>query len=77
VNENVSEWNHFRFSRLLPILNPFDIFAASFYLVSRYGEYLEFQADEFGRFRCSIVVSQNVFSVFPLSICAKELQKLF
>jgi hypothetical protein len=32
---------------------PFDIFAASFFLVSRYEEYLEFEPDEFGRFRAS------------------------
>ncbi len=29
---------------------PFDIFAASFYLVSRYEEYLPYTADKFGRF---------------------------
>jgi hypothetical protein len=29
---------------------PFDIFAAAFYLVSRYEEYLPFQPDKFGRF---------------------------
>ena len=29
---------------------PFDIFAASFYLVTRYEEYLEFTPDRFGRF---------------------------
>ena len=29
---------------------PFDIFAASFYLISRYEEYLEFTPDEYGRF---------------------------
>jgi hypothetical protein len=32
---------------------PFDIFAASFFMVSRYEEYLEHQADEFGRFKAS------------------------
>jgi hypothetical protein len=32
---------------------PFDVFAASFYLVSRYEEYLDFQPDEYGRFRAS------------------------
>jgi hypothetical protein len=32
---------------------PFDIFAASFFLVSRYEEYLEFQPDEYGRFQAS------------------------
>jgi hypothetical protein len=32
---------------------PFDIFAASFFLVTRYEEYLEFQPDEYGRFMSS------------------------
>ena len=32
---------------------PFDIFAASFYLVTRYEEYLDFVPDEFGRFKAS------------------------
>ena len=32
---------------------PFDLFAASFFLVTRYEEYLEFQPDEYGRFRAS------------------------
>ncbi len=32
---------------------PFDIFAASFFMVSRYEEYLEFQGDEHGRFMAS------------------------
>jgi hypothetical protein len=30
---------------------PFDLFAASFYLLSRYEEYLDFKPDEHGRFR--------------------------
>jgi hypothetical protein len=32
---------------------PFDIFAASFFMVSRYEEYLGHQPDEFGRFKAS------------------------
>jgi hypothetical protein len=36
---------------------PFDIFAASFYMVSRYEEYLDHQPDEFGRFRASSSLS--------------------
>ena len=32
---------------------PFDLFAASFYLVTRYEEYLPFSPDKFGRFKAS------------------------
>lgn len=38
---------------LYPVENsdlPFDVFAASFYLLSRYEEYIPFQPDEYGRF---------------------------
>lgn len=33
---------------------PFDVFAASFYFLSRYEEYLPFEADEHGRFRAEL-----------------------
>lgn len=36
---------------------PFDIFAASFYLITRYEEYLPHEADEHGRFRASSSVA--------------------
>lgn len=36
---------------------PFDIFAASFYLVSRYEEYLPFKKDTYGRFSASESIS--------------------
>ncbi len=51
----VSEWNGLPvFFRSSPDSDmPFDIFAASFYMVTRYEEYLEFEPDEFGRFRAS------------------------
>ncbi|MCK5168711.1 MAG: hypothetical protein KAQ75_02440, partial [Bacteroidales bacterium] len=32
---------------------PFDLFAASFYLISRYEEYLPFKADQHGRFEAN------------------------
>ena len=32
---------------------PFDLFAASFYLISRYEEYLPFNADQHGRFEAN------------------------
>jgi hypothetical protein len=56
---------------------PFDIFAASFYLVSRYEEYLEFIPDEYGRFPASSSVAfKNGFLGRPIiDLWAKELAK--
>jgi len=56
---------------------PFDIFAATFYMVSRYEEYLKFEADEFGRFRSSgSLAFKNGFLCIPVvDIWAKELAK--
>jgi hypothetical protein len=56
---------------------PFDIFAASFFLVSRYEEYLEFQPDEFGRFPASSSFSfKNGFLGIPIvDLWVKELAK--
>ena len=58
---------------------PFDIFAASFFLVSRYEEYLEFQPDQFGRFKASSSLAFiNGFLGIPIvDIWAKELSKAF
>ncbi|HXB28537.1 MAG TPA: hypothetical protein VNW49_01900 [Puia sp.] len=46
---------------------PFDVFAASFFLVSRYEEYLSFQADKYGRYphQDSLAFKEN-FLDFPL-----------
>ena len=44
---------------------PFDIFAASFYLITRYEEYLPFEPDEFGRWSqliCQPMVLSDEFS---------------
>lgn len=38
---------------------PFDVFAASFYLVSRYEEYLPYKKDEYGRFSASESLAFN------------------
>jgi hypothetical protein len=56
---------------------PFDIFAASFFLVSRYEEYLEFQPDEFGRFPASSSIAfKNGFLEIPVvDLWVKELAK--
>ncbi len=53
---------------------PFDIFAASFYLVTRYEEYLEFQPDDYGRFKASSSVAfKNRFLGIPVvDLWAKE-----
>jgi hypothetical protein len=58
---------------------PFDIFAASFYLISRYEEYLEFQPDEYGRFRASSSLAfRNGFLGIPIvDMWAKEMSKVF
>lgn len=46
---------------------PFDIFAASFYLVSRYEEYLDNDPDEHGRFRASSSLAfRNGFLQLPV-----------
>jgi hypothetical protein len=58
---------------------PFDIFAASFFLVSRYEEYLEFEPDKFGRFpACLSVAFKHGFLEKPVvDLWAHELAKSF
>lgn len=58
---------------------PFDIFAASFFLVSRYEEYLEFKPDQFGRFASgSSLAYKNGFLDKPIiDMWAKEMVKAF
>ena len=57
VNQNitVSEWDNLKifFQTDSKCSLPFDVFAASFYLVSRYEEYLPFKADKYGRFEAN------------------------
>ena len=56
---------------------PFDIFAASFFLVARYEEYLEFQPDEFGRFRSSnsLAFKHGFLGIPVVDLWVKELAK--
>lgn len=58
---------------------PFDIFAASFFLVTRYEEYLEFQPDEYGRFPASSSLAfKNGFLAIPIvDLWTKEMSKTF
>ena len=57
----------------------FDIFAASFFLVTRYEEYLEFVPDQYGRFASSSSLAfKNGFLDKPIvDLWAKELAKAF
>lgn len=54
---------------------PFDLFAASFFLISRYEEYLPFMKDKYGRFSASESIAfKNKFLHKPLvDIWAKDL----
>jgi hypothetical protein len=53
---------------------PFDILAASFYMVSRYEEYLDHQPDEFGRFRASssLAFKNGFLSIPVIDLWTKE-----
>ncbi|MDD2197964.1 MAG: polysaccharide deacetylase family protein [Bacteroidales bacterium] len=57
---------------------PFDIFAASFYLISRYEEYLPFKADPHGRFPSgsSLAVKNNFLHLPLVDLWADELGKI-
>lgn len=57
---------------------PFDIFAASFYMISRYEEYLNNDPDEYGRYRAaSSLAFKNGFLQMPVvDLWAKELSKV-
>lgn len=57
---------------------PFDLFAFVFYLVSRYEEYLPFEADEHGRFSAnkSIAWQQGFLDLPLVDLWALELKKI-
>ena len=56
---------------------PFDIFSASFFLVSRYEEYLDFEPDQYGRFSApNSFAYKNSFLLKPIvELWARELSK--
>ncbi len=64
----VSDWDHQKiFFQTSEADLPFDIFAASFYLISRYEEYLPFSADQHGRFEADqSLAGKNGFLYDPL-----------
>ncbi len=79
VEINVSTWKN------LPVFfqSPpdsdfhFDIFAAAFYLVSRYEEYLDFKPDEYGRFSASssLAYKKGFLGIPVVDLWAKELAR--
>lgn len=56
---------------------PFDLFAASFFLVSRYEEYCEFKPDNHGRFSAaeSVAYKYNFLGIPVVDLWAKELAR--
>ena len=56
---------------------PFDIFAATFYMVSRYEEYLDFEPDNYGRFRSSssLAFKHGFLGIPVVDLWARELAK--
>lgn len=56
---------------------PFDIFAASFYLISRYEEYCKHVPDEYGRFSAasSIALRNNFLGIPVVDLWVKEFSK--
>ncbi len=77
----VNEWKGFPvFFQTSPDSDiPFDIFAASFFLISRYEEYLEYEPDEHGRYKSSSSVAfKNGFLGKPIvDIWVKEMSIAF
>lgn len=57
---------------------PFDIFAASFYLLSRYEEYLPHQKDEYGRYAHtnSLAYKENFLQLPLVNLWLNELEKV-
>ena len=57
---------------------PFDIFAASFYLITRYEEYLDYEADKHGRYKASSSLAfRNGFLSQPVvDLWAREFSKV-
>jgi hypothetical protein len=82
---HISRWKHstILFYNQPGATIPFDIFAASFYLISRYEEYLPYDADRHGRFpKEASVAFQYAFLEQPvidewISALAKLLEKKF
>jgi hypothetical protein len=75
----VSEWNglpaFFHTNSTSDL--PFDIFAASFFLISRYEEYLDYEADQHGRYKASssLAFRSGFLSRPVVDLWARELSR--
>lgn len=82
-DQNVKVCNYKDSKAIYPVFNdksllPFDIFSASFYIISRYEEYLPHVSDQYNRFQPhdSILYKMNVIEKPIINIWAKELGEL-
>ncbi len=78
-NIQVSEWNNLKiFFQTDSSDLPFDIFSASFYLVSRYEEYLSHKPDEHSRFHhnYSLAYKNNFLDEPLINLWAEELKNI-
>ncbi len=77
-NIKVSEWEGLKIFYQSPGTMPFDVFAASFYLVSRYEEYLPHEGDKHGRFKhADSLAFKNQFIKQPLvNLWAEKLKSI-
>lgn len=81
IDLNFIEFNHIPV--FFPVYNkhaslPFDPFAAGFYMVTRYEEYLPYKKDEYGRFSAteSIAYQKGFLNKPVVNIWAAEIKKL-
>ncbi len=78
---SVFDWNDTKafFATHPKYVIPFDPFAASFFMVSRYEEYLPFRPDKFGRFDVaeSLAFQKGFLNKPVVNIYAKKIRKIF
>ena len=76
----IFKWNNYPAFFKVPDISsiPFDIFGASFYLITRYEEYLPHINDSMGRFqhKNSIAFNNNFLEIPLVDIWVNELQKI-
>ena len=80
ADQNIKICNYKDSKAIYPVFNdsslfPFDIFAASFYIISRYEEYLPHVCDQYNRFQPhdSILYKMEVIEKPIINLWAKEL----